>query len=148
MSAPVTIPDHKIALRDYLRSVSVVTDVVSVERIVLSRDAITNPGNWLVLSRAGGSVDMWVPLRRPRVDLIAYGSNRYEANRLLYVAGVALGIYHPRNVPRIASTGVIITDIYAESDGVEGDDDSVPGVEATVPFTVLPIRLTVHEDTQ
>lgn len=140
----VQIADHKIALREYLRAQSSVTEVVAAGHIVLDFQDVTGPGNWVVLSRAGGSVDLATPMRIPRVDLVCYGANRWEAIRVITRVGEALGLNEPMAIPRIEGYGVVITDIQAEADVTESTDDRLPGVEASVPFAMQPLRLWVH----
>jgi hypothetical protein len=140
----VQIADHKIALRDFIRAQASVTAIVPSSRIVLDYGQVTDAGNWLVLSRSGGMVDLYVPVRKPRVDIVCYGANRWEAVRLMQTVGTALGFYNPRAVPRIQGTGVVITDIQPEADITEGTDTTVPGLDASVPFAMQATILTVH----
>lgn len=130
----VTTPDHKIALRDYLRGHAGVTAIATTERIVLDFQAVTAPGNWIVLSRSGGGVDLYTPMRLPRVDIVTYGANRWEAIRLMEAVSDVLGLDDRMKVPRIEGSGVIITDILPEADVTEGSDNLIPGIEAELPF--------------
>lgn len=143
MSTPA-IPDHKVALRDYLRTRQAITNAIASHRIVMDIHDVNDVGNWIVLSRAGGTVETDIPLRRPRVDVSCYGANRWEAVRLAETVAGELGVYNPRAVPRIVGTGVIITDIQAEGDINEGTDERVPGLNARVPFAMQALRLVVH----
>jgi hypothetical protein len=141
----VTIPDFKIPVRNYLRSVAAITTITgSADRIVLDYEAVKDARHWVVLTRQGGRVDLETPVRRPRLDVVCYGQNSWEAQRLMYTVGAALGLYDPRSVPRITGSGVVITDIQAEGEVSEGTDDTVPGVQSPVPFAMTAVILVVH----
>jgi hypothetical protein len=140
----VQIADHKIALRNFLRGNANVTAVVPSERIVLEEDKVTHVANWIVLSRSGGNPDSSTPMRVPRVDIVCYGVNRWEAVRIIETVATVLKLFDPPNSPRIEHSGVILTDMRPEGDVIEGTNDRIPGVEARVPFTVLAIRMNRH----
>jgi hypothetical protein len=141
----IVVPDHKIALRDYLQSqASILSIIGTTERVVTDFESVKDARHWIVLTRAGGTRDLYVPIRRPRIDIVCYGSIRWEATRLASAVSDVLGLDDVRKVPRIEAHNVIITDIQPDGDMTDGLDDRVPGVNARIPFVFQSVVLTVH----
>lgn len=146
MSA-VTLPDEKIALRNYLETHPAITEILgtSQHRVVLTYDDVKDTGHWIVLTRAGGAWDTEVPLYRPIIYMVAYGNSPLEAVRVMNAASNVLGITDPTSVPQIHDNGVIISDILPTAGWTEDWDESLPG-GFRMRMVLQPIELTVHRE--
>jgi hypothetical protein len=82
--------DSLVALLAKLQATSAVTSVCTSDRIRARIPETINSGYFIVVEEAGGIVERYIPVSKPRFNLRIYGPNHGQAKTLYYLVRDAL----------------------------------------------------------